>query len=67
MKRSFVQRFLDGTKEARNAGAAVVKLESTITAQPFYQRLGFKESGEQILTEINGVGIRSYPMELNLR
>lgn len=49
-----------------NHSVCVVEADATITAHGFYKAMGFKDTGDQILTEIADVGIRSYPMELQL-
>lgn len=51
---------------ARNAGAKVVTLDSTLTAHGFYKRFGFCDSGPMKLTYIGGSQVRGYPMTLVL-
>jgi predicted GNAT family N-acyltransferase len=51
---------------ARIAGAKAVTLDSTITAQDFYKRFGFVETGPLNWKEIGGSQVRSYPMNLAL-
>ena len=51
---------------ARNAGAKAVTLDSTLTAQDFYKRFGFVETGPLNRKEIGGSQVRSYPMNLAL-
>jgi GNAT superfamily N-acetyltransferase len=51
---------------ARNAGAKAVTLDSTLTAQDFYKRFGFVETGPLNRKEIGESQVRSYPMNLAL-
>jgi FMN phosphatase YigB (HAD superfamily)/N-acetylglutamate synthase-like GNAT family acetyltransferase len=43
-----------------------VTLESTITAQEFYRKMGFVNNGPEITIEISGTPIRCYPMKMEL-
>lgn len=43
-----------------------VTLESTITAQEFYRKMGFVNNGPEITIEISGTPIRCYPMKMDL-
>lgn len=53
-------------EEMRSAKVKQVSLESTITAQPFYRKVGFLDAGPETTTEINGTPIRCYPMKMEL-
>ncbi len=59
--------FLLMLAEANVMGMTKIELESSITALSFYRRLGFRETGPQKKVLINGVGIRCFPMELQLK
>lgn len=61
--KAIVQMMLD---EAKSAGLKQVTLESTITAQTFYRRMGFKDLGPQIAIKIGDTPIRCFPMGMEL-
>jgi GNAT superfamily N-acetyltransferase len=43
-----------------------VRLDSTITAQEFYKKMGFVNTGPEKTVEIGGSPVRCYPMKLTL-
>ena len=52
--------------EARNKNAIEINLESTLTAHGFYNKIAFRDSGEQITAEVGGSQVRCIPMTLKL-
>lgn len=53
-------------EQCRYHGVDKVTLESTITAQSFYKKMGFEEDGSEMTVEISGQPIRCYPMKLKI-
>ncbi len=53
-------------EEIKYAKVKQVFLESTITAQNFYRKVGFVSAGPEITVEISGAQIRCYPMKIEL-
>lgn len=53
-------------EKCRAAQVKQISLESTITAQEFYRKMGFVASGLEITIEISGTPIRCYPMKIVL-
>jgi adenylate kinase family enzyme/predicted N-acetyltransferase YhbS len=51
---------------ARGAAVGKMVLESTVTAHDFYRRLGFLDSGPELHYQVAGVGVRCFPMALEL-
>jgi dipeptidase E len=49
--------------EVAEAGVNQVTLESTLTAQEFYRKMGFVNDGPEVRVEINGSPVRCYPMK----
>ena len=52
--------------KAEAAGARKILLHSTITANDFYRRFGFIDSGPMKKVDIGGYPVTAYPMELRL-
>ncbi|MFM6929298.1 MAG: GNAT family N-acetyltransferase [Bdellovibrio sp.] len=52
--------------EAQSKKAIEISLESTLTAHGFYNKMGFRDSGEQITVEVGGSKVRCIPMTLKL-
>ncbi len=52
--------------EATRQGVSEISLESTLTAQSFYQKMGFAVSGPQATLEIGGSKVRYIPMKMVL-
>ncbi len=50
--------------EIKARGVTDVQLTSTLTAQGFYRRFGFRESGPSIKRNIGGSEVRTQPMRL---
>jgi GNAT superfamily N-acetyltransferase len=61
--RSIFEVMLDVLR-ARNAES--VSLDSTITAQEFYHKMGFENIGPEKSVEIGGTPVRCYPMKMIL-
>ncbi len=53
--------------DARNAGATRVFLKGTITAEPFYRRCGFVQTGRSTHTSRGGLELPCVLMELTLQ
>ncbi|MBK9324449.1 MAG: GNAT family N-acetyltransferase [Bdellovibrionaceae bacterium] len=53
-------------EEMKSAKVKKVTLESTITAQKFYRKMGFVDDGSQITVEIGGTAVRCYPMKMEI-
>ncbi|MCK6599441.1 MAG: GNAT family N-acetyltransferase [Bdellovibrionaceae bacterium] len=51
---------------ARDAGAKLVTLDSSINAHDFYKRFGFVDTGPLNFSEIGGSLVRGYPMALKI-
>ncbi len=51
---------------AKDYGAEIVTLESTITAHNFYKRFGFKDLGSMLKVDIGGYPVSCFPMELEI-
>ena len=49
---------------AKNSGAKLVTLESSLNAHDFYKRVGFQDTGPIKISEIGGSFVRGYPMTL---
>jgi len=52
--------------EAKEKKVKEITLESTLTAHDFYQKVGFKDTGDQITVEISGQKVRCYRMKMGL-
>jgi len=52
---------------AKAAHVETVTLESTLTAHPFYKRLGFNDTGPLATVEIGGSRVRYFPMSQRLK
>lgn len=53
-------------EEAKNANAQQLTLESTITAQNFYRKIGFADSGPPMSVDIGGSQVRCFPMKMKI-
>lgn len=53
-------------KEIKAAKVTHITLESTLTARPFYRKVGFVESGPETTVEIRNTPIRCYPMKMDI-
>ena len=53
-------------EEINSAKVKKVSLEATFTAQSFYHKLGFVDTGPETTVEICGTRIRCYPMKMEL-
>lgn len=54
-------------EEIKAAKVTQVSLEATITAQNFYRKAGFVDSGPETTVEIGGTPVRCYPMKMELQ
>lgn len=52
--------------EAKAKGVRKIKLDSTITAFTFYEKLGFVSTGPKQMVDIGGYPVTSFPMELEI-
>ncbi len=50
--------------EAKEKNVKEINLESTLTALRFYQKMGFKKSGDQGTIELGGSKVRYIPMKM---
>ena len=63
--RSFGKAIVDlMLEEIKSANVKLVTLESTITAQNFYRKFGFVDTGQETTVQIGGTPIRCYPMKM---
>lgn len=53
-------------EEARLAHAQQMTLESTLTAQNFYRKMGFVDSGPPMSVDIGGSQVRCFPMKMEI-
>jgi ribosomal protein S18 acetylase RimI-like enzyme len=53
-------------EEIKSAKVKQVSLEATITAQNFYRKVGFVNTGPETSVEISGTQVRCYPMKMEL-
>ncbi len=49
---------------AKNAGAKLITLDSSLNAHNFYEAFGFRDTGPMKFSEIGGSSVRGYPMAL---
>ncbi|MCX6115709.1 MAG: GNAT family N-acetyltransferase [Proteobacteria bacterium] len=54
-------------EEIKTAKVERVTLHATITAQNFYRKIGFTDTGPETTVEISGTPIRCYPMKMELQ
>ncbi|WP_413584379.1 GNAT family N-acetyltransferase [Bdellovibrio sp. HCB274] len=53
-------------EEASKAAVVTIKLEATLTAHSFYQKMGFADSAPMKTVEIGGSKVSCYPMTMEL-